>query len=260
MTEIRYELEGHVARVTIDRPRVLNALDLASEQALREIWGRIETDPQVWVVVLTGAGERAFCVGADMSAQATGETGLAYWKRERPGGFGGLAVRRTLTVPVIAAVNGHAIGGGLEMVLGCDIVVAVEDARFGLSEPRVGRIPLDGGVFQLVRQLPYRLAMSMLLTGRQISAAEAHRYGLINEVVTRSELAAAVQRWVDEVLACAPLSVRAIKEMVLGAEILGVEDAMRAPFRTLMEALDSDDASEGVRAFREKRRPVWRAT
>lgn len=260
MNEIRYELEGHVARVTIDRPRVLNALDLASEQELRQIWLRIEADPEVWVVVLTGVGERGFCVGADMSAQATGETGLAYWKRERPGGFGGLAVRRTLTVPVIAAVNGHAIGGGMEMVLGCDIVVAVEEAHFGLSEPRVGRIPLDGGVFQLVRQLPHRLAMSMLLTGRQISAAEAHRYGLINEVVSRSELAAAVQRWVDEVLACAPLSVRAIKEMVLGAEMLGIEDAMRMPFRTLMEALDSDDASEGIRAFREKRRPVWRAT
>lgn len=260
MSEIRYELEGHVARVAIDRPRVLNALDLASEQALREIWGRIEADPEVWVVVLTGAGERAFCVGADMSAHATGDTGLAYWKRERPSGFGGLAVRRTLTVPVIAAVNGHAIGGGMEMVLGCDIVVAVEDARFGLSEPRVGRIPLDGGVFQLVRQLPYRLAMSMLLTGRQISATEAHRYGLINEVVPRSGLPAAVQRWVDEVLACAPLSVRAIKEMVLGAETLGVEDAMRTPFRTLMKALDSEDALEGVRAFREKRRPIWRAT
>ncbi len=260
MSEIRYELEGHIARVTIDRPRVLNALDLASEQALRDIWRRIEDDPEVWVVVLTGAGERAFCVGADMSAQATGETGLAYWKRERPGGFGGIAVRRTLTVPVIAAVNGHAIGGGMEMVLGCDIVVAVEEARFGLSEPRVGRIPLDGGVFQLVRQLPRRLAMSMLLTGRQIGAAEAHRYGLINEVVPRSELAAAVQRWVDEILACAPLSVRAIKEMVLGAETLGIEDAMRMPFPTLMEALDSDDATEGVRAFREKRRPIWRAT
>ncbi len=260
MSEIRYELEGHVARVTIDRPRVLNALDDASEQALREIWRRIESDPEVWVVVLTGAGERAFCVGADMSVQATGETGLAYWKRERPGGFGGLAIRRTLTVPVIAAVNGHAIGGGLEIVLGCDIVVAVEDARFGLSEPRVGRIPLDGGVFQLVRQLPYRLAMSMLLTGRQISAAEAHRYGLINEVVPRADLGPAVQRWVDDVLACAPLSVRAIKEMVLGAETLGIEDAMRVPFPTLMEALDSDDASEGVRAFREKRRPIWRAT
>ena len=165
-----------------------------------------------------------------------------------------------MNVPVIAAVNGHAIGGGLEMVLGCDIVVAVEDARFGLSEPRVGRIPLDGGVFQLVRQLPYRLAMSMLLTGRQISAAEACRYGLINEVVTRDEFEAAVRRWVDEVLQCAPLSLRAIKEMVLRTEALRVGDATRMSFPTLVEALDSDDAAEGVRAFREKRKPIWRAS
>ncbi len=260
MSEIRYELTDHVARVTIDRPRVLNALTPAAEDELRDIWARIEGDRDVWVIVVTGAGERAFCVGADMSAQEAGETGLQYWSRERPGGFGGLAIRRTLNVPVIAAVNGHAIGGGLEMLLGCDIAVAVEDARLGLSEPRVGRIPLDGGVFQLARQLPYRLAMSMLLTGKQISAAEACRYGLINEAVPRDGFPAAVQRWVDEVLACAPLSLRAIKEMVLRTETLRVADATRMRFPTLVEALDSDDAAEGVRAFREKRKPMWRAS
>lgn len=260
MTEIRCEIADHVARVTIDRPRVLNALSPAAEDELRGIWARIEGDRDVWVVVVTGAGDRAFCVGADMSAQETGPSGLEYWARERPGGFGGLAIRRTLHVPVIAAVNGHAIGGGLEMVLGCDIVVAADGARFGLSEPRVGRIPLDGGVFQLVRQLPYRLAMSMLLTGQQISAAEACRYGLINEVVPRERFAETVQRWVDEVLACAPLSLRAIKEMVLGTEAMRVEDATRIRFPWLVEALRSEDASEGVRAFREKRKPIWRAS
>jgi len=260
MSEIRYELTDHVARVTIDRPRVLNALSRAAEDELREIWARVESDRDVWVVVLTGAGERAFCVGADMSAQETGETGIQYWARERAGGFGGLAIRRSLNVPVIAAVNGHAVGGGLEMVLGCDIAVAVEEARFGLSEPRVGRIPLDGGVFQLVRQVPYRLAMSMLLTGQQISAAEACRYGLVNEVVARDGFLAAVQRWVDEVLRCAPLSLRAIKEMVLRTDALRVEDATRMRFPSLIEALDSADANEGVRAFREKRKPIWRAS
>ena len=237
MSEIRYELTDHVARVTIDRPRVLNALSRAAEDELREIWARVESDRDVWVVVLTGAGERAFCVGADMSAQETGETGIQYWARERAGGF-----------------------GGLEMVLGCDIAVAVEEARFGLSEPRVGRIPLDGGVFQLVRQVPYRLAMSMLLTGQQISAAEACRYGLVNEVVARDGFLAAVQRWVDEVLRCAPLSLRAIKEMVLRTDALRVEDATRMRFPSLIEALDSADATEGVRAFREKRKPIWRAS
>lgn len=260
MSGIRSERSGHLERVTIDRPHVLNALDPASERELRAIWDRVESDPDVWVVVLTGAGERAFCVGADMSATAGGPSGVEYWEADRPGGFGGLATRRTLHVPVIAAVNGHAIGGGMEMVLGCDVVVAVDGARFGLSEPRVGRIPLDGGVFQLVRQLPYRLAMSMLLTGQQISATEAHRYHLINEVVPRDRLDGAVARWVEEVLACAPLSVRAIKEMVLGTEATSVEEAMRTPFPGLMRALRSRDADEGVRAFREKRQPVWRAS
>jgi crotonobetainyl-CoA hydratase len=259
MSDIRYEAADHVARVTIDRPRVLNALSPAAEDELRDIWLRVEGDRDVWVVVVTGTGERAFCVGADMSAQETGATGLEYWARERPGGFGGLATRRTLHVPVIAAVNGHAIGGGLEMLLGCDIVVAVEGARFGLSEPRVGRIPLDGGVFQLVRQLPYRLAMSMLLTGQQITAADAYRYGLINEVVPRAKLEETVQRWVNDVLACAPLSLRAIKEMVLRAEAMRVEDATRMRLPRLVEALRSEDSAEGVEAFREKRRPVWRA-
>src|SRR3989442_8660806 len=113
MSEIRYELTDHVARVTIDRPRVLNALSPVAEEQLRDIWARVEVARDVGVVVLTGAGERAFCVGADMSVQETGETGIRYWARERPDGFGGLAIRRTLNVPVIAAVNGHAIGGGV---------------------------------------------------------------------------------------------------------------------------------------------------
>ena len=260
MSDVRFELEDHVARVTIDRPQVLNAIDPAAERELGEIWERIERDRGVWVVVLTGAGDRAFSVGADMSARAVDETGLAYWARERPDGFGGIATRRTLNVPVIAAVNGYALGGGLEMVLGCDIAVAVEEARFGLTEPRVGRIPLDGGVFQLVRQIPRRLALGMLLTGRQISAAEALRYGLVNEVVARAHFAEAVQGWVDQVLQCAPLSLRAIKEMVLRTAAMPVEDAIRMRLPALVEALGSEDAIEGVRAFQEKRKPRWRAS
>ncbi len=259
MSGILYEFKDHVARVTINRPQVLNAIDPATERELEQIWARIEPDRDVWVVVVTGAGDRAFCVGFDVKARDV-EPGLAYWARERPGGFGGLALRRTLNVPVIAAVNGYALGGGMEIVLGCDIVVAVEEARFGLTEPRIGWLPLDGGVFQLVRQLPYRLAMGMLLTGEQISAAEAYRYGLINEVVTRGGLAEAVQDWVDRVLQCAPLSLRAIKEMVQRTAAMPVEDAIRMRFPALIEALGSEDAIEGIKAFREKRKPRWRAS
>lgn len=247
-----------MARVTIDRPHVLNALDAAAEDELRRIWNELERRREIWAVVLTGAGDKAFCVGADMSAAAVELTGLEYWAQEREGGFGGLALRRSLDIPVIAAVNGYALGGGMEMVLGCDIVVAAQEVRFGLPEPRVGRIPLDGGVFQLVRQLPHHLAMGMLLTGRQVDAAEALRFGLVNEVVPRSRLSEAVDGWLREVLRCAPLSLRAIKQMVQRSESIPAPQAARLKLPAMVEALASSDAEEGVRAFQEKRTPRWK--
>ena len=136
---IRCTVENHVARVTIDRPDRMNAIDEASEAELMRIWAAIEKDDSVRCVVLTGAGERAFCTGADMK-QSGNKTGLEYWAAARPGGFGGLALRETLDVPVIARVNGHALGGGMEMVLGCDIVVAADNATLGCPEPRVGAV------------------------------------------------------------------------------------------------------------------------
>src|SRR6516225_9507142 len=241
---IRFTLADHVARVTIDRPDVLNAIDAASERELQAVWERIETDPQVRVVVLTGAGERAFSAGADMKA-GSAATGLDYWANERPGGFGGIALRETLDVPVIARVNGHALGGGLEMALGCDLIIAAEHASFGLPEARVGRLPLDGGMTLLQRQVPFRQAMGMLLTGKRIPAAEAFRVGLVNEVVPRAELDAAVERWVTDILACAPLSVRAIKQVVRGGAGLSPQEAQRLRLPALVAALQSTDQDEG---------------
>jgi crotonobetainyl-CoA hydratase len=136
---IRYELDGHVARVTIDRPNVLNAVDRAAHLELQRVWADIEASSEVRVVVLTGAGDRSFCVGADVSAAGVDKTGMEYWADLDPDGFGGLSLRESLDVPVIARVNGYALGGGMEMVLGCDIVVAADTARFGLTEPRIGR-------------------------------------------------------------------------------------------------------------------------
>lgn len=257
MMPIRLEIKDHVARVTIDRPEVLNAVDAAAERELEATWRAIETDRDVRVIVLTGAGERAFSTGADMKG-GSGASGMAYWALPRPGGFGGIALRETLDVPVIARVNGHAIGGGFEMVLGCDIVIAVEEATFGLPEPRVGRLPLDGGMTLLQRQVPFHLAMGLLFTGRRIAAVEACRMGLVNEVVPRAELDAAVARWVDDVLACAPLAVRAIKQVVRRTAQLSAAEARGQLLPALAEALQSEDAGEGVRAFLEKRRPVWR--
>ncbi|MGZ4783576.1 MAG: enoyl-CoA hydratase-related protein, partial [Oryzihumus sp.] len=224
---------------------------------LNEVWAAIEADPQVRVVVITGAGERAFCVGADMSAAAVDKTGLQYWAGLDPNGFGGLSLRTTLDVPVIARVNGYALGGGMEMVLGCDIVVADERAQFGLTEPRVGRLALDGGITQLVRRVPHTQAMGLLLTGRRAPAAELHRMGLVNEVAPAGELDAAVDRWVADILACAPTSVRAVKQMVQRTGHLTAQEARAVQLPALMAALDSEDSAEGVRAFQEKRPPVW---
>ena len=253
---IRFVVADHVARVTIDRPDRMNAIDEASEAELCRIWAAIEADEQVRCVVLTGVGERAFCTGADMK-QSGNKTGLEYWAAARPGGFGGLSLRETLDVPVIARVNGHALGGGMEMVLGCDIVVAAENATFGLPEPRVGRLALDGGIALLPRRLPHVLAMGMLLTGRRTPAAEAWRMGLVNEVVPQAELDQAVERWVADILACAPLSVKAVKQMVRRGAGLSPQQAQMLRLPALVAALQSTDQDEGVQAFVEKRTPRW---
>lgn len=254
---IHFAVADHVARVTIDRPEVLNAIDAQAERELNDIWAAIEADRDVRAVVLTGAGERAFSTGADMKG-GSGASGLEYWAAARPNGFGGIALRQSLDVPVIARVNGHAAGGGFEMVLGCDIVVATEEATFSLPEARVGRLPLDGGMTLLQRQIPFRAAMGLMLTGRRIKAPEALTLGIVNEVTPRAGLDAAVERWLADILACAPLSVRAIKQVVRRTAHLTALEAQAQRLPALVEALRSEDSEEGVRAFVEKRKPVWR--
>lgn len=254
---IDFSVQAHVAKVTICREAVMNAIDAHTEQRLQETWNCIERDPQVRVVVLTGEGGRAFCAGADMKG-SSGLSGLEYWAASRPGGFGGIALRDTLDVPVIARVNGLALGGGFEMVLGCDLVIASDNASFGLPEPRVGRLPMDGGMALLQRQIPFRAAMGILLTGRRVGATEALALGIVNEVVPAAGLDEAVDRWVASVLACAPLSLRAIKQMVRRTAHLSAQEAQSLRLPAVMAAVTSEDSEEGVRAFREKRPPVWR--
>lgn len=255
---VRLDIADHIARITIDRPEVMNALDITSDNALEAIWQQIEANPDVRAVVLTGAGDRAFCVGSDM--KNVEKSGLEYWAQGNPNGFGGIALRTTLDIPVIARVNGHALGGGFEMVLGCDIIVAAEEATFGLPEPRVGRLPLDGGMVLLQRQIPHHLAMGMLLTGRRAKAAELKSLGLVNEVVPRADLDTAVDRWLADILACAPLSLRAIKQTIRRTAHLTAQEAREQRLPALMTCLSSNDGEEGVRAFREKRPPVWTGT
>ena len=253
---VRFELdrEAGLARVTLDRPDRLNAVDAATDIALDEIWDAVERDAAVRCVVLTGNG-RAFCAGADLKEDGPG--GLAYWARSGRHGFGGIALAGRVSVPIVGRINGLALGGGFEMALGCDILVAAESASFGLPEPRVGRLPLDAMV-TLPRRLPRALAMGILLTGRRIGAAEALAAGLVNEVVPDADLDRAVDAWAEDILACAPLSLRAIKRSVADTAHLPERAARTACLPSLVAALESEDADEGVAAFREKRAPVWK--
>ncbi len=253
---VRYDIDGNVARITIDRPDRLNAVDHATEARLEEIWLDLETRSDVSCAVLTGAGNKAFCAGADL--KDTGKQGLEYWAETRPNGFGGLAFRRSLDIPVVARVNGYALGGGFEIMLGCDIVIASETARFALPEGRVGRMPLDGGMVLLQRKIPHNLAMGMLMTGRQVSAADLHKWGIVNEVCAPDALDATVEKWVDEIVACAPLSLRAIKQTVNRTAHLTPAEAQSLKLPAVVKALTSEDGLEGVKAFQEKRKPVWR--
>jgi dehydration protein DpgD len=253
---LSYVQDGHVARITIRRPEVLNALHDDAHLELNAAWSKVEADDSVWVAILTGAGDKAFCVGADLKHASAGSPQV-YWVLPKPGGFGGLTERFSLTKPVIAAVNGYALGGGFEMVLSCDIVVAAEHARFGLPEPRVGMMACDGGVHRLVRQLPIKIAMGMLLTGQQITSAEAHAWGLVNEVVPGEHVLDAAERWASKILECAPLSIRATKEAALGGLHLPLSDAINRRYAGMLRWMAAEDTRDGPRAFVEKRTPAW---
>ncbi len=251
---VLFRVEDGVARVTLDRPDRLNAVDTATERELETIWTEIEADPAIRCVVLAGNG-RAFCAGADMK-EDVGD-GLSYWAGTGRWGFGGIAKGGRLSVPIIARVNGLALGGGFEMVLGCDLVVAAESASFGQPEPLVGRLPLDAMV-TLPRRLPRAVALGALLTGRRITAVEAERFGLINEVAADGSLDEVVEGWVRDVVTCAPLSLRAIKRFAYDTAHMPGSLARNMLLPSLRDALQSSDADEGVLAFREKRKPVWK--
>jgi dehydration protein DpgD len=263
MARVRYEKCGPVARVTLDRPEVLNAMDLATHEELGRIWDDFEADDELWVAVLTGAGDRAFSVGQDLKELAArNEAGAAtpssFGSRGKPG-WPRLTERFGLAKPVIARVNGYALGGGFELALACDLIIAADHAQFGLPEARLGLIPGAGGVFRLTRQLPYRTAMGLLITGRRLPAGQALEYGLVNEVVPAGQLDACVDGWVEDVLRCAPLSVRAVKEAAQTSAALPLERAFGTRYAWEERRMHSADALEGPRAFAEGRSPQWLA-
>src|ERR1051325_128302 len=235
----------------------MNALHLEAHLELAEIWEDFRDDPEVWVAILTGAGDRAFSAGNDLKATAERTAaGTDVQGAERPP-FGRITRDFDCPKPLIAAVNGVAVGGGLEMALACDIVVAADHARFGLPEPRVGLIAGAGGMHRLPRQVPFKHALGMLLTGRLIQADEALRLGLVHEVVPAAELLPAAERWAAQILECSPVSVRPTKEAVHAGLTKTVDEAIAGDAERVQRLLASQDYVEGPKAFAEKRKPQW---
>ena len=250
---IRVETDGPVMTLTIDRPSVLNALDPTSHSQLAAAFDRYAADDGLFVAIITGTGEKAFCVGSDLKVRT--EMG---GDDMPPTGFGGLAERFDLTKPVVAAVNGHAIGGGLEIVLACDMAIAVSTAKFGLPEVNVG-LAAAGGLHRLARYVPMKQAMQIAMTGELFSAEKALKFGLINQVVTAEELSGALQTLTDQLLQSAPLSLSATKQMMLdGLSKPSLQAAFEAHYPAYEAMLASEDAIEGSNAFLEKRPPNWK--
>ena len=256
MDGIRTERRGGTLEITIDRPKA-NAIDSATSRALGEGFATFRDDAELRVAILTGAGERFFSPGWDMKAAAEGDS-----EEWGVGGFAGLTELFDLDKPVIAAVNGYAAGGGFELALACDLIVAVSEARFSVPEVTIGLVADAGGVFRLPKRMPRALAMEMLLTGQPIDAGEAARWGLVNRVVEREQLLPVARELAATVESAAPLAVQAMKAIVTATEELSVQDGYRALRDGSIPAYDramaSEDAKEGPRAFAEKRDPVWR--
>jgi enoyl-CoA hydratase/carnithine racemase len=253
----RYETDGLLLTITLDRPEVLNALHREAHFECADAFDRYAADPNLRVAIVTGAGERAFCVGSDLKAlAATGD-------HTKPStGFAGITHRFDLWKPVIASVNGLCLGGGMEILAACDVAIAADHARFGLPEPRVGLAALGGGLLQrLPRQVAMKDAMWMVLSGQQVDAVEAERMRLVNRIVPGDKLAASVRALAQELLKGAPLSLQASKQVML--QSLAASDlasTMHENYELAQRMLASHDAIEGPRAFSEKRAPNWTGT
>jgi crotonobetainyl-CoA hydratase len=260
---ITYEKKGHLVCITINRPDAMNSLHPPAHLELTQAFDDFSQDDDAWVAIYTGAGDKAFSAGNDL--KWTVEHGFEAVKEALlsenaiKGGFGGITTRYDCFKPIIAAVNGLALGGGFEIVLACDIVIAAEHAKFGLPEPKVGLMAGAGGVHRLPRQMPLKLAMGLMLTGRMMSAQEAQSYGLVNEVVTSASLMETAQRWAAEIIECAPLSVMASKQCALqGLDKPTLADAITPDYPIFKQVMTSEDLVEGTKAFAQKRKPVWK--
>lgn len=253
MADVDFTKDGHVAHVRLNRPQGLNAITQAMDDLLLEAWGVINDDPDIWCAVLSAEGEKAFCIGADVSGGAERKTRMALAGGLT--GIGGPLV--TLNKPLVAAVQGFCVGGGFELAMCADIIVAAETAQFGLPETKVGIIGECGVVHRAMRQLPHHIAMAMILTGERIKADVAHRFGLVNEVVPFAGLAEAAGRWAAKINAASPLANQAAKAAALGRLGYPLEVALMTRFEEIEHYAESADKREGEAAAGERRKPVW---
>jgi enoyl-CoA hydratase/carnithine racemase len=246
--------KGPITTVTLSRPEVYNALHIDAHFELNKVFDDFAADPEQWVAIVTGAGDKAFCAGNDLKWQAAG--GKRGWEK---GGFGGLTARFDCDKPIIAAVNGVAMGGGFEVALACDLIIASDNATFALPEPRVGLAALAGGLQRLPRQIGLKRAMGMILTARHVSAKEGLELGFVNEVVPLDQLMATAERWAETIAKNSPMSIRASKQAIEKGLAVSLEQAMteQREYPAVKAMAASQDYIEGPKAFSEKRPPKW---
>ncbi|MGH2496275.1 MAG: enoyl-CoA hydratase-related protein [Ktedonobacteraceae bacterium] len=257
---ILYEKRGRVAYITINRPEARNAIDPETMQELSAAWRDFRDDDDLWIGVLTGAGDKSFSAGADLKSLIPRLTGaIPGGAQAIEGGFGGITRGFECWKPMIAAINGHCFAGGFEMMLACDLRIASENAVFGLTEVSWGIIPAAGGTQRLPRSISLAKAMEMILTAQRISAEEACNIGLINKVVPQAELMNEVERWIATLLERGPLALRAAKQAILQGLNMSLDEGMALEQRLMAGLLKTEDAREGPLAFAQKRKPEFKA-
>lgn len=256
---ILYEKRDRIAYVTMNRPDQLNSLHPMANKEMGEAFRNFRDDPDALVAILNGAGDRAFSAGNDLKYMAEhGKPGEPYPDAQRYP-LGGITANFTCWKPIIAAVHGYALGGGFELALSCDLIIATEDAQFGLPEATVGVVASGGGPHRLVRQMPLNIAMGILLRGKPINASQAYNWGLVNEVVpTLADLILATERWANDILEAAPLSIRATKQVALQGLESTLDVAISREYSEYWKARHSEDFIKGPRAFAAKRKPMWK--
>ena len=254
------EKKDHLTIITLNRPERMNALHAPAHQELHAVMNEFSDDPDQWVCIITGAGEKAFSAGNDLKYQAEhhGSSVMRDGMKGVTSGFAGVTNRHDCLKPLIAAVNGFALGGGFEIALACDIIIASENATFGLPEPRVGLMAGAGGVHRLPRQMPYHAAMGVMLAGKRLSAEEAYNWGLVNEVVAPDKLLETAEHWARECMLGAPISIQATKEASTQGLAMSLKEALSTQFPTSLKMQKSEDFIEGPKAFSEKRPPNWK--